>query len=203
MDRNETLERLERVLIAGLINRRTFIAGAMATGLLLSSAVPALADELDAMREAQARNLRSLKRSYDYVVAGAGSAGCALVGMLATTEPSAQILLIEAGAWDTAPSVLDPRLWFTNLGTVRAWNEVSIPAAPFKADLDHWAAEAGDPRWDYEHGLRLFKSIENWQGKPDPAFRGEGGPVWVQPAADPLPLATAWLEAFRALGIPV
>ena len=44
MDRNETLDRLERGLIAGLINRRTFIVGAMATGLLLSSAVPALAD---------------------------------------------------------------------------------------------------------------------------------------------------------------
>src|ERR1700730_8613442 len=128
MDRNETLDRLERALIAGLINRRTFIVGAMASGLLVSSTGPALADELDAMREAQARNLRSLKRSYDYVVVGAGSAGCALVGTLAKREPSAQILLIEAGAWDTAPSVEDPRLWFTNLGTVRAWDEGSIRA---------------------------------------------------------------------------
>lgn len=231
MDRNETLDRLERALIAGHINRRMFITGAMATGLLLSSAVPALADELDTMREVQARNVRSLKGSYDYIVVGAGSAGCTLVGTLAKREPSAQILLIEAGAWDTAPSVVDPRLWFTNLGTVRAWNDVSIPTAstnnhpipeytgrvigggssinatiwarPFKADLDHWAAETGDPRWGYEHGLQLFKSIENWRGTPDPAFRGEGGPVWVQPAADPLPMATACLGAFRELGLPV
>ena len=231
MDRNETLDRLERALIAGHINRRMFITGAIATGLLLSSTVPALADELDTMREVQARNVRSLKGSYDYIVVGAGSAGCTLVGTLAKREPSAQILLIEAGAWDTAPSVVDPRLWFTNLGTVRAWNDVSIPtpstnnhpvpeytgrvigggssinatiwARPFKADLDHWAAETGDPRWGYEHGLRLFKSIENWRGTPDPAFRGEGGPVWVQPAADPLPMATACLGAFRELGLPV
>ena len=231
MDRNETLDRLERALIAGHINRRMFITGAMATGLLLSSTVPALADELDTMREVQARNVRSLKGSYDYIVVGAGSAGCTLVGTLAKREPSAQILLIEAGAWDTAPSVVDPRLWFTNLGTVRAWNDVSIPtpstnnhpvpeytgrvigggssinatiwARPFKADLDHWAAETGDPRWGYEHGLQLFKSIENWRGTPDPAFRGEGGPVWVQPAADPLPMATACLGAFRELGLPV
>jgi choline dehydrogenase len=231
MDRNKTLDRLERALIAGLINRGTFIVGAMATGLLLSSTVLLLADELDAMREAQARNLRSLKRSYDYIVVGAGSAGCALVGTLAKREPSAQILLIEAGAWDTDPSIEDPRLWFTNLGTVRDWNDVSIPTAstnnhpvpehtgrvigggssinatiwarPFKADLDHWAAETGDDRWGYEHGLRLFKSIEDWHGTPDPAFRGEGGPVWVQPAADPLPLAAACLEAFRELGLPV
>ena len=231
MEKNQVLDRLERALIAGRINRRAFIAGAMATGLLLSTEVPALADDLDAMREVQARNVRSLKKAYDYIVVGAGSAGCALVGTLAKREPSAQILLIEAGAWDTAPSVLDPRLWFTNLGTVRAWNDVSIPtssinnhpvpeytgrvvgggssinatiwARPFKADLDHWAAEAGDQRWGYEHGLRLFKSIENWQGKPDPAFRGTGGPVWVQPAADPLPMATACLEGFRELGLPV
>jgi choline dehydrogenase len=231
MDKNQVLDRLERALIAGHINRRVFIAGAMATGLLLSTEVPALADDLDAMRAVQARNVRSLKKAYDYIVVGAGSAGCALVGTLAKREPSAQILLIEAGAWDTAPSVLDPRLWFTNLGTVRAWNDVSIPtsstnnhpvpeytgrvvgggssinatiwARPFKADLDHWAAEAGDQRWGYEHGLRIFKSIENWQGKPDPAFRGTDGPVWVQPAADPLPMATACLEGFRELGLPV
>jgi choline dehydrogenase len=231
MDRNETLDRLERALIAGHINRRMFITGAVATGLLLSGTVPALADELDTMRKVQARNVRSLKGSYDYIVVGAGSAGCTLVGTLAEREPSAQILLIEAGAWDTANSVVDPRLWFTNLGTVRDWNDVSIPtpstnnhpipehtgrvigggssinatiwARPFKADLDHWAAETGDPRWGYEHGLQLFKSIENWRGTPDPAFRGEGGPVWVQPAADPLPMATACLEGFRELGLPV
>ena len=231
MDRDQVLDRLERALIAGRINRRAFIAGAVATGLLLSSEVPARADDLDAMREVQARNVRSLKQAYDYIVVGAGSAGCTLVGTLAKREPSAQILLIEAGDWDTAPSVLDPRLWFTNLGTVRAWNEVSVPepstnnhpvpeyngrvvgggssinatiwARPFKADLDHWAAETGDGRWGYEHGLQLFKSIENWRGKPDPAFRGTGGPVWVQPAANPLPMATACLEGFRELGLPV
>ena len=66
------------------------------------------------MREAQAGNLRSLKRSYDYVVVGAGSAGCALVGTLAKTEPSAQILLIEAGARPratrTACSMLSPEV---------------------------------------------------------------------------------------------
>jgi hypothetical protein len=45
VDRNQTLDRLEGALIAGRIDRRAFIAGAIATGLVLSSAVPALADE--------------------------------------------------------------------------------------------------------------------------------------------------------------
>ena len=195
MDRNETLDRLERGLIAGLINRRTFIVGAMATGLLLSSAVPALADELDAMREAQARNLRSLKRSYDYIVVGAGSAGCALVGTLAKREPSAQILLDRGGrlgygrfragtrgfgsptSGPSGPGTRCPSpSASTNNHPVPEYNgrvvgggssiNATIWARPFKADLDHWAAETGDPRWGYENGLRLFKSIENWRGNP-------------------------------------
>jgi choline dehydrogenase len=231
MDNDERLDRLERALIAGRITRRIFLAGALATGLLSVGAAQALAGELDAARRAQARNVAALGTSYDYVVVGAGSAGCALVGTLAARQPSARILLIEAGDWDTAESVLDPRLWFTNLGTVRDWNDVSVPSAgvnnrpipehtgrvigggssinatiwarPFKADLDHWAAVTGDRRWGYEHGLKLFKGIEDWQGTPDPAFRGTGGPVWVQPAADPLPMATAALDGFREAGLPV
>ena len=218
MDRNETLDRLERALIAGLINRRTFIVGAMATGLLLSSAVPALADELDAMREAQARNLRSLKRSYDYIVVGAGSAGCALVGTLAKREPSAQILLIEAGDWDTAPSVHDPRLWFTNLGTERDWNDVSIPTAstnnradprahgqvvgggssinatiwarPFKADLDHWAAETGDDRLGLRARALDLQEHRELAGQARSRLPRQGRPGLVSSLPpNPLPVA--------------
>lgn len=231
MSQDQQLDRLERALIAGRINRRVFLGGALATGLLTTQAATALADELDTARATQARNTAAMRRSYDYVVVGSGSAGCALVGTIATTMPDAHILLVEAGDWDVAPSVLDPRLWFTNLGTDRAYNDVSLPRAsvnnrtvpeftgrvvgggssinatiwarPFKADLDHWAQVTGDSRWGYRHALKLFKKIEDWQGTPDPAFRGSGGPVWVQPSADPLPLATAALDAFRELGLPV
>ena len=90
MDGHERLEQLERALIAGHITRRTFIVGAVATGLVAAGAVQALAAELDGMREVQARNTASLKRSYDYIVVGAGSAGCALVGHAGQAESSAQ-----------------------------------------------------------------------------------------------------------------
>jgi choline dehydrogenase len=231
MQNHERLDRLERSLIAGRISRRVFLAGALATGLLSAGAAEVLADEVDAIRRAQARNAAALRPSYDYVVVGAGSAGCALVGTLAAKRPSARILLIEAGGWDEGEPVLDPRLWFTNLGTEREWGDVSIPspgvnnrqipehtgrvvgggssinatiwARPFQADLDHWAEVSGDRKWGYDHGLRHFKRVEDWQGAPDPAFRGTGGPVWVQPAADPLPLATAALDGFREVGLPV
>lgn len=231
MDDDQTLERLERALIAGRINRRMFITGAVATGVLSTQAVSALADTLDNARATQARHTDRLKACYDYIVVGAGSAGCTIVGTLAQRMPSAQILLIEAGDWDTDPAVLDPRLWFTNLGTDRDWNDVAVPspgvnnraipehtgkvvgggssinatiwARPFKADLDHWADVTGDRRWGYRHGRELLKGVEDWQGTPNPRFRGTDGPVWVQPAADPLPLATAALDGFRELGLPV
>ena len=122
---NDTLmERLERALIAGRLNRRGFIRAATAAGFG-SLGLSTLADELDAMRANQNERGAKLKASYDYVVVGAGSAACALVGRLAKRK-GASILMIEAGDWDTAPSVLDPSVWFTNLGTERDWGDVAI-----------------------------------------------------------------------------
>ena len=120
--------------------------------------------------------------TYDYIVVGTGSAGSALVGRLAASS-DASILVIEAGDWDTAPSVLNPTEWFTNFGTERDWKDVAIAAAstnhraipehmgkvvgggssinatiwarPFRNDLQHWAQETGDPAWGYEHGLSI------------------------------------------------
>jgi choline dehydrogenase len=229
-NRDRRLESLEHLLITGQISRRTFIRGALATGMLAVAGVQALADELDDIRANQDKRRASLAHSYDFIVVGAGSSGCSLVGALAKNS-SAKILVIEAGDWDTAPSVQDPRVWFTNLGTERDWGDVSIASAstnnraipehtgrvvgggssinatiwarPFKADLDQWAAESGDDKWGYDHGLEIFKSVENWQGTPNEKFRGQGGPVWVQPAADPLPLASRVLDACREVNLPV
>jgi choline dehydrogenase len=230
MDQDRQLDRLERALIAGRIDRRTFVRGALATGLLSASAVSVMAQELDDLRRNQAQRVAQLQGAYDYVVVGAGSAACSLVGSLATNS-GASILVIEAGDWDIAESVEDPRIWFTNLGTERDWGDVAIPSPgvndraipehtgrvvgggssinatiwsrPFKADLDHWAAESGDDGWNYENSRETFKRVEDWQGTPNADFRGKGGPVWVQPAADPLPLATAALDGMKEVGLPV
>ncbi len=224
------LDRLEHALLAGRTSRRGFIRAATAAGLAGSSLL-VLADELDAIRANQAERARKLESAYDYIVVGTGSAGSALVGRLAAARPDASILVLEAGDWDTAPSVMDPGVWFTNLGTERDWKDVANPssgtndrsipehmgrvvgggssinatiwARPFKNDLDHWAAQSGDKAWGYEHGLSIYRRMENWQGKPDARYRGQGGPVWCQPAADPHPMAPAMLEACRTLGLPV
>jgi choline dehydrogenase len=143
----------------------------------------------------------------------------------------ASILMIEAGDWDTAPSVMNPNVWFTNLGSERDWGDVSIPSAstnnraipehmgkvvgggssinatiwarPFKQDLEFWAQASGDAAWGYESGLEVYRRMENWQGAPSERYRGKGGPVWCQPANNPHPVAPAMLAACQALGYPV
>jgi len=223
------LDRLERALMAGRLDRRGFLRAATAAGLA-SAGLNAMADEFDAIRANQAERTKSLEKSYDYIVIGTGSAGSALVGRLAA-RGNPRILVIEAGGWDTAPSVLDPSVWFTNLGTERDWGDEAIPspstnnraiaehmgklvgggssinatiwARPFKADLEFWAEASGDSAWGYEQGLEIYRRMENWQGPPNARYRGKGGPVWCQPAAQPHPVAPAMLAACRSLGYPI
>jgi choline dehydrogenase len=71
-----------------------------------------------------------------------------------------------------------------------------------RSDWDHFASESGDLSWSYESVLDIYRRIENWQGPPDPEYRGTGGPVFVQPAPNPDALALATLEGARAAGIP-
>lgn len=224
------LRTLEHELLTGRISRRGFIRAVTSIGLA-GTGLQALADELDAIRANQSERAAKLQAAYDYVVIGTGSGGSALVGRLAVANPGASILVIEAGDWDTAPSVLDPGVWFTNLGTERDWQDVALAssgtnnreipehmgkvvgggssinatiwARPFKNDLEHWATESGDKAWGYEHGLSIYRRMENWQGKPDARYRGKGGPVWCQPAANPHPAAPALLAACREMGLPV
>jgi choline dehydrogenase len=223
------LEHLERALIAGRLSRRGFMRAATAAGFG-TVGLQALADELDAIRANQTERANKLQESYDYVVVGTGTSACALVGRLATRK-DASILMIEAGDWDTAPSIMDPTVWFTNLGTERDWGDVAIASPstnnraisehmgrvvgggssinatiwvrPFKSDLENWAQASGDKAWGYESGLEVYRRMENWQGAPDARYRGKDGPVWCQPAQNPHPLAPAMLQACKSLGYSV
>jgi choline dehydrogenase len=71
-----------------------------------------------------------------------------------------------------------------------------------KNDWDFFAEEAGDRGWNYESVLNIYRRIEDWNGAPDPKYRGTGGPVFVQPAPDPNPIAPAMVEGARSIGIP-
>jgi choline dehydrogenase len=69
-------------------------------------------------------------------------------------------------------------------------------------DWDGFAEAAGDPAWNYNSVLGIYRRIEDWQGEPDAIRRGSGGEVFVQPAPNPNPIATAMVEAASSIGIP-
>ena len=176
------------------------------------------------------QKLRSnLKSQYDFIVCGSGSSGSVVARRLAE-NPDVNVLLLEAGGDDDVPSVTEAHRWFENLGTERDWKFVAQPnpdlrgraiplsmgkvlgggssinvmawARGHKQDWDFFAAESGDTAWNYESVLNIYRRIEDWHGTPDPQYRGTGGPVFVQPAPDPNPIAPAMVEAASSVGIP-
>ncbi|PXA93043.1 oxidoreductase, partial [Nostoc sp. 3335mG] len=186
--------------------------------------------EFEASAEAnQARLAAELKPTYDFIVCGGGASGSVVAARLAE-NPDVQVLLVEAGGSDAVESVLTPGQWPTNLGSERDWgfqaepnphlNGRSLPMSMGKVlgggssinvllwarghrnDWDYFASESGDSGWGYDNVLDIYRRIENWRGAPDPRYRGTSGPVWVEPSADPSPVAFAMLDAAAELGIP-
>jgi choline dehydrogenase len=187
------------------------------------------ADFAERVRVNQAKLTSELMPHYDFVVCGSGSSGSVVARRLAE-NPDVSVLLLEAGGSDDVPSVMEAGQWRTNLGSDRDWafqaqpnrhlNGRSIPmnmgkvlgggssinvmfwARGHQNDWDYFASEAGDPAWSYESVLNMYRRIEDWRGAPDPKYRGTGGPVFVQPEADPSPVALAMLDGARSVGIP-
>src|SRR5262250_3004003 len=170
----------------------------------------------------------ALARSYDYVIVGAGSAGC-VVSRRQVDGTDATVLLLEAGGSDQGVSSLsNPPQWVENIGSRYDWAYRyepsphvagrSIPLALGKvlggsgsinamvwtrghrADYDGWA-EAGNAGWDFESVLPLFKKSEDWEDGAS-EFRGAGGPIHVERAKNLHPVAAAFLDAGRSYGMP-
>lgn len=167
--------------------------------------------------------------TYDFIVCGSGPAGSAVAARLAE-NPEVRVLLIEAGGSDDHPEVMNPGRWPQNLGTERDWAfaaqpnphlngraiplnmgkvlggsssiNVSVWARGHKNDWEHFAEVSGDPGWDYESVLRIYRKIENWRGPSDPRRRGTRGPVHVETASNPHPVSFAMVEAVRSLSMP-
>jgi choline dehydrogenase len=181
------------------------------------------------VRANQLRLRSELKARYDFIVCGSGSSGSVVARRLAE-NPDVNVLLLEAGGTDDVPTVRDPGLWFQNLGSERDWSFVGEPnphlngrsifsnmgkvlgggssintmvwARGHRDDWDFFASESGDIAWNYQTVLNLYRRIEDWHGEPDPKYRATGGPVFIQPAPDPNPIAPAMVEGARSVGLP-
>ncbi|TYP82901.1 GMC family oxidoreductase [Blastococcus xanthinilyticus] len=169
-----------------------------------------------------------LRGSYDVVVVGAGSAGCALAGRL-TEDPSVRVLLLEAGGSDKLLEVQVPAGMYKVWRTRRDWNYTteeqpgldgrrlfwprgkllggssSINAMIYirgaRADYDEWARLTGDPSWSYEQVLPLFRRMEDNARGAD-GYHGVGGPLRVEDLRSPHPWTTAVVESAVATGHP-
>ncbi len=166
----------------------------------------------------------------DYVIVGAGSAGCALAYRLA--EAGRSVIVIEHGGSDAGPFIQMPGAlsYPMNMG-VYDWGLMTEPephlggrrlATPrgkviggsssingmvyvrgHPRDFDHWA-EAGAAGWDWASVLPYFRRMEHWHGDAgDPEWRGHDGPLHVTRGARENPLFNAFIEAGRQAGYPV
>jgi choline dehydrogenase len=164
---------------------------------------------------------------YDYVIVGAGSAGCVLANRL-SADPSATVLLLEAGPRDTKTEIGIPAAFPKLFKTAYDWNYTTTAQAALAgremywprgrtlggssainaqmyvrgnpADYEAWTA-AGNPGWSWPEVLAAFRRSEcNSRGANQ--FHGGDGLLPVQDLRDPSPLTQAFVRAAVETGIP-
>lgn len=164
----------------------------------------------------------------DYIIVGAGSAGCVLANRL-TENPDLTVLLLEAGGPDDHPDIRIPARWWNLMGTSVDWCYQTEPQAQLynrtltwnrgkvlggsssinalvyirghRWDYDRWA-ELGGEGWRYEEVLPYFKQAEN-QVRGANAYHGIGGPLNVADIPAGSPVADRFLEAGQEWGLPL
>jgi choline dehydrogenase len=163
----------------------------------------------------------------DYVIVGAGSAGCTLANRL-TADPSVKVILLEAGGKDTSPLIhipagyiklLDHKKWtwmyyaeadegVNNRSILYPRGKVLGGSSSINGmiyvrgqpeDFDHWG-QLGNRGWDWEGVLPYFKRAESWEGGEDD-FHGKDGPLLTSTTADKPFLCHKIIEAGTQIGL--
>lgn len=166
--------------------------------------------------------------TYDYVIVGAGSAGCVLANRL-TEDPSTRVLLLEAGPHDDCDEVRIPAAFYRLFKTQRDWAYEteeekqlqgrrlfwprgrmlggcsSINAMIYirgnRLDYDTWRDEYGCAGWGYADLLPYFRRAED-QARGASPYHGVGGPLRVEDLRHVHELSRAFLAAAVDWGIP-
>jgi choline dehydrogenase len=168
------------------------------------------------------------RASYDYVVVGAGSAGCVLAARL-TEDPANRVLVLEAGPPDDIDEVRIPAAFYRLFKTDRDWayrtekedqlhgrrlywprgrtlgGSSSINAMIYirgsRLDYDTWRDEYGCTGWGYADLLPYFRRAEDQARGPSP-YHGVGGPLRVEDLRQVHELTTAFIAAATESGLP-
>lgn len=164
-------------------------------------------------------------RMYDYIIVGAGSAGCVLAARLSEDENTC-VLLIEAGPADDAQEIHVPAAFSKLFQTKYDWSYLSacepgldgrrrfLPRGRMlggsssmnamiyirgnRRDYDAWAA-AGAEQWSWDDVLPYFLRAEDFRGKKSP-WHGTGGPLTVSEGRSRHPLMAAYVAAAQEAG---
>ena len=170
-----------------------------------------------------------IKKGYDYLIVGGGSAGCVIANRL-SANPAIEVLLVEAGQSDWNPLIRVPLMggWFLShkwhnwcyatepepnlagrridwprgrvLGGSSAINGM-VYTRGNRQDYDQWA-QLGLRDWSYDKVLPFFKRSENFADGGN-EFHGSGGPLPVTRPATPHPLYDSFVEAGKQAGYPL
>ena len=164
----------------------------------------------------------------DYIIVGAGSAGCVLANRL-SADPNNQVLLLEAGKPDRNFLIHIPAAFSRLFKTDVDWNYITTPQKHLNnrelytprgkvlggsssinamiymrghaKDYDHWA-QLGNEEWSYADVLPYFVKMEHNESIRDD-YHGQGGFLNVTDLAEPNPITTAFLQAAAEQGHPI